>query len=455
MVETLSTLGTMIGTDIKDLRLIKQDISAADAKYIRNDLTTGEQIIKTDLEINGKLTNDGIELSNVEHNHNNIYPMLIRTNVATSIDIDTRLADGGQSQLEVFENWYRFSHDKSGKFPANSDELDQWEYDPENDLIKSTINSLTFIGFISEFKYADYTLYSKLTSEVSDDDRMGVVIAFYKDPVTRREYTLSALRDNESFNWRVVYNYCQGSNYGERIIEDKSEEITDGGTWNNYEDGSTIKVQRSGNIIKCWTTQNDSTTLVDESLIEFNLEDLDDLGIFKGPQAYGFACMSQKGSTFKNVFIPEGINLLENYLFNLDTNDTYKLQTDGNYLKLTDDLFNYIPDNTILNDIKTLNNYYKNGSINKLTLNKRSYSDITTIKASTNFTVDLASIGINGLKASYDIKLLDQVTDSDTYDTYINSETSYTISIAKDGTACKIINYDDNDQTFLINIAEI
>jgi len=455
MADTLSTIGRMVGTDIKDLRITKQDISAADVKYIRNDLTTGEQIIQTDLEINGKLTNDGIEVSNIEHNHNNIYPSLIRTRLATNIDIDERLAAGGQSQLEVFKNWYRFSHNSSGNFPANKDELNQWEYDEANDIIKSTINSRTFIGFISERYYTDYTLYSKLTSDVADDDRMGVVIAFYKDPNTGREYTLSALRDNESFNWRVVYNYLQGSKYGERIIEDKSDTISDGGTWNNYKDGATIKVQRVGNIVKCWTTQNDSNTIVDNSLIEFDLDDAADLEMFKGPQPYGFACMSQNNSTFKNVFIPEGINALENYLFNLDTNDAYKLQTDGTYLKLAETLFNYIPDNTILNDMDTLFTYYKNGSINKLTPNKRSYNNEVSIAASSSFNLDLLSLGINGLKAIYDVKLLDQVTDSDTYDTYINSEAVCTISITKDGTSCKFINYDNIDQIFLINIRDI
>jgi hypothetical protein len=457
MADTLSTLGTMIGTDIASLRLTKIDTAAADSKYVRNDLTTGEQIIKTDLEINGKLTNNGIEVSNVEHNHNNIYPSLIRTKLATSIDIDSRLNAGGQSQLEVFENWYRFSHNNSGNYPASTDELDQWDYDADNDIIKCTINSTTYIGFISESKYTDFTLYSKITSTVSDNDRLGVVIAFYKDSETGREYTISAVRnnDNDTFTWKLILNYNQGSTYGERVLVDGTSFISRGNNWNSYPDGTTIKVQRAGNIIKAWSTQNDSTEILAESLLEINLEEANDLSIFMGPQSYGFSCLSQNDSTFKNIFIPEGINLLENYLFNLDTYETYELQTDGTYLNLQENLLNYIPDNTILNDVDTLFTYYKNGSINKLANNKRTYNNVIGILANSSFDLNLLSLGINGLKAIYDVKLLDQVTDSDTYDTYINSEAVCTISISKDGNSCKIINYDNIDQTFLINIQTI
>jgi hypothetical protein len=56
MANTLTDIGSMVGADIASLRTDKIDISVADEKYIRNDLTTGTQTIQTSLDISGDLS---------------------------------------------------------------------------------------------------------------------------------------------------------------------------------------------------------------------------------------------------------------------------------------------------------------------------------------------------------------------------------------------------------------
>jgi len=55
MSETLSTIGKMIGEDIKELRNSKIAESTANERFIRNDTSSGTQTIKTNLEVNGDL----------------------------------------------------------------------------------------------------------------------------------------------------------------------------------------------------------------------------------------------------------------------------------------------------------------------------------------------------------------------------------------------------------------
>jgi hypothetical protein len=107
----------------------------------------------------------------------------------------------------------------------------------------------------------------------------------------------------------------------------------------------------------------------------------------------------------------------------------------------------------IRNDIETDQNIKGNLTISGILGHQ--YQNIVDIDSNSKLDIDLNSIGINGLFSIYDIKILDENSDSDTYDTYINSETVSIVSISNDGTSCSIINYDDITHKFLINIKDI
>ena len=57
---------------------------------------------------------------------------------------------------DVFNKWTRFSHDSTTNQPANSTEINNWEYISDSNTIRCTINSNTYIGFISNGKYSNY-----------------------------------------------------------------------------------------------------------------------------------------------------------------------------------------------------------------------------------------------------------------------------------------------------------
>jgi len=62
MADTLSTIGAMVGADIKDLRITKIDESLANSRYIRTDISD-DQIITSNFKSTGLIGNQyrGIE----------------------------------------------------------------------------------------------------------------------------------------------------------------------------------------------------------------------------------------------------------------------------------------------------------------------------------------------------------------------------------------------------------
>lgn len=112
-------------------------------------------------------------------------------------------------KVDIFNKWGRFSHNFSESQPANVTETQSWLYDESTGDIKSTVNSVTHIGFYSQEESDNYELDVKFTSTAADNDRIGVVIAFKRD-VNGREHTLTALRNNESNDtWSIWYNYMR------------------------------------------------------------------------------------------------------------------------------------------------------------------------------------------------------------------------------------------------------
>jgi len=274
------------------------------------------------------------------------------------------------SAEEIFNSWYRFSHDKTDNFPANSNELKAWKLNDDG-TISCTLNTNTYVGFVSPDQYDYYELEVTLSSTNSDNDRMGVVLAFYKDPETGKEYTLSAIRNNDddNYSWLVAYNFYNygGENYEwdytEKIIENKSNIIPrcspDG--WSNYNPGTVIKVQREGNIFRVWTSKCGSTEIIEDSLIEFNLDDYDWGDIFKGPRSYGFSARSQDNTTFSNIkFKNTDPRSISQYIFDIKNNKVYENQN-NNYTEISETIENILSKNRYYKDINSKQLYFFDG----------------------------------------------------------------------------------------------
>lgn len=207
------------------------------------------------------------------------------------------------SMATIFSSWQRFSHNNTGVFPANTTELDSWTYDSVEDVLKSTVNSVTYIGFISSDAYDTYSHEVTLASIGNpDDDTISVVLAFYRD-ASGAEYTLSAIRTAGGATPRfgIVYNYGQsGSQYicASDLTLDVFTNSAGGTGWSDR--AVKVLVLRDGSTFTVKTTQiGDTSTYVSTLTVDLGTDPR--LYKFIGPMPYGYGCWSQQNATFRNI----------------------------------------------------------------------------------------------------------------------------------------------------------
>ena len=218
--------------------------------------------------------------------------------------------DETAAMIEIFNSWDRFSHSGTSQ-PAKENEMAQWIYQAETDSVVCQINSDTYIGFVSDSRHDRYKHQATLFSVDGDDDVIGVVIAFHKDPLTGKESTLTALRSTGTMNggisvggqlakWVVVYNFAQPD---VKVIANGNALVQNavGNGWGGLENGATVLIERDNNAVRAKTTEFNGVEILDSTLLSFSLDDDPVLYKFKGPQPYGYSCQSQNKSTFKNV----------------------------------------------------------------------------------------------------------------------------------------------------------
>jgi hypothetical protein len=255
-------------------------------------------------------------------------PNIIFGNFAADTTEQNSLMNSAPTQQDIFNTWYRFSHSSGMLFPADVNEVNSWAYDSGTNSITNTTNSGSFIGVVSKEVYDSYNLTMKLSSVDVDDDVIGVLLAWYKDPSTGREYTITALRSPGGFQplYAVVYNYNQGAPGGQKTLFDGNSKVTWGNgasgaldiTAAGYQgntpgwgglaaqygtDGSVrIRVERTGDIIKVKTSQFATPGVLDENtLATIDLSKDPDLEKFRGPSSYGMVAISQMNSKWSVV----------------------------------------------------------------------------------------------------------------------------------------------------------
>lgn len=209
------------------------------------------------------------------------------------------------SFADVFNSWYRFSH-SGAVYPANASETTTWAYNAATDSISSTTNSATYIGFISNEAIGDYEFDTAVSSTTTDDDSIGIVIGFYKDPTSGKEYTLSLLkvlsRDSATMTWsiRLVYN----------MMQDDQWDIELGGSKSSYGWSTVgecrIRAVRTGDV---FGLEVYGLPVFNGGALEWSRTlDLNSdprLAVFKGTTKFGYACHSQANSTFRSIVRPD------------------------------------------------------------------------------------------------------------------------------------------------------
>ena len=292
---------------------------------------------------------------------------------------------------EIFNSWKRFSHDRTTNQPASLSETNAWRLDSLNNRIICTVNSVTYIGFISKDKYDVYTHEVTVKSTDSDDDRIGVVVAFATDS-NGIEHTISALREMEGPNtWYLIYDYLKSTSktIGSMIIPG---DIKKG--WSSYPNGSLIRVERNGDIITVYASPFNTNIISPSSKITLDLSSDPKYDIFKGPCAYGYSCMSQNSSTFADIKFNSGFS---DAIYDILNNKTYIFQNGKVSIS---------PDRTVYTDIgigkfvfndRTKKLFYINGKDDIITIPTNSGGDINASLSSAD-RAKLDGIEVNANK---------------------------------------------------------
>lgn len=249
----------------------------------------------------------------------------------TSVEVSQAKAYSPDMQ-EVFSTWYRYSHKwDTVQQPAIPDELAAWKYNSVNNSIQNTSNSASHIGCVSLAKYTEYTHEVTLKSTDSDDDTIGIVLAYAVDD-SGIEHTLTALRGTggTGFTYQVCYDYAKATQW---VVANKSAVIKWGNGaygpdatsagytsssstgWSVFPGGTKLHAVRDKNIFTVKTTQIDSDAYVPASVITVDLNSDPRLVIFKNACSIGYCALSQANSLWVDIVLidPSG------YVYNLGT----------------------------------------------------------------------------------------------------------------------------------------
>lgn len=329
----INDLDSTTSDNIKNIKSLQDAVDALSLKFLGYVTTTDFNDLKAQVESNTTLAvhdnrkvidkfsegTDGLPLYGgaAVYNGYTLYKAAI-------VETDEELEDTKGKIVDfsdVFNTWYRFSHDTSNNQPANQSETQSWNY--LNGIINNTVNSTTYIGFVSNNVYDIYTHEVTLKSSDPDGNRIGVVIAFAKDN-NGIEHTLSAMRDMETgTNWFMVYDYCKST---QQILSYKQSITGDVKTgWDAIPNGSRIRIKRNKNLIEAYASPFNSTVIDENSKLTLDLNSDSKFDIFKNPCAYGYSCHSQNKSMFTDVLFYESNAFLgnDNNIIDIRTDDVW------------------------------------------------------------------------------------------------------------------------------------
>jgi len=257
--------------------------------------------------------------------------------VQSQEEFDIATAEGFTLE-KVFDTWEMFSHyngehgangGTGAKSPPNFPALNPndgpgvsltaeefynktaWNYNAADDSISLNRNYHCYTGYISPRPFGNYDFEAIMSSSNDDDDFIALIAAFYKDPETGYEYTLSLIRcmiENSGqgdWTYRIYYNFAQTN---QKVIVEGTDlapypnGANGGWTTNGPSKGS---INRTGNVFTFKTSQFGST-VIDEATeiivdIDAMIVDFPELEPFKNFGQVGFAARSQQDAKFSNI----------------------------------------------------------------------------------------------------------------------------------------------------------
>ncbi len=283
-------------------------------------------------------------------------------------------AAGSATQLQIFNSFNRYSNGGSPTDPSGQDQnntipgqplqTNSWAYDTTAKIVTSTFNSGGAIGLVSRDKFDSYIHSATIGgTTTSDNDRIGIVIAFMEDstdmvpnnayglnpadfawPIdvthafipNQHTLTLYINRDNNSLSYFVAYDFKKLTQA--TIINGSalSGLYNTTNTWNGV--SLDVKVVRTSDTVRITRSQYSDAPGGKGALafpLTFTLNDNPVLAKFKGKHAYGYSAQSQDNAYFGNIFFSGSTNLV----YDLRNGDTYRFTSSGYTLDVTKNLY--------------------------------------------------------------------------------------------------------------------
>lgn len=221
---------------------------------------------------------------------------------------------------EINRTWYNYSHDarrdpSNPVYPSLQSSTTGWNIDTGNNTIQANLDpNRASIGFVSGQEYEDYIFESVVKSSSDDDDAIGLVIGFVWE--NGHEYTLTAYRSQggplSSKTWFVVANAgnavdISGTNFsslGSPLhydVWDNSSSVLDTAQgWGSSPNGTKIRIEKTGNQVKVYTSQMNDIDIDLNTEIVINLTGHN--ARFQRSNI-GFASWGQPMAHFHNIYL--------------------------------------------------------------------------------------------------------------------------------------------------------
>ena len=302
---------------------------------------------------------------------------------------------------QIFNTWARFSHSGATQPIANATDANAWAYNSGPNTVSNPRNTSTPTGFYSSDVYESYTHTAKFTSGDADNDIAFVVVGFVVE--NGIQHTLSAVRQSNGTigsigTWALVYNIGQdhtNNDFDQTIIADASGTAPGTGNWSQWPNGTTFFVRKEGSQLTIKTSQFNSNTIDDTTVINFDLTSNPKTNRFAGPVAYGYGAWSQGGITISNLnFTPDELERL--YFF--DSSETTIYEFNGSNWSENDSADLTSKAGRMFNNTKTGRTFFTDGTRAYPVGSVRQFNDVVYLTPSYS-EPDSADTGGLGLRA--------------------------------------------------------
>lgn len=248
----------------------------------------------------------------------------------------------GETLLTMYNSGTRFSHNGTWANIANSSEANAWYYDNTLESFVQPQNTSSFTGFISTVKYRTYTHRATLKSTDSDNDCIGLIIAYVLDD-DGKPHTLSLVINKGgeshvgSYYYALIYDKSLPD---EQVLFTKGNKVN-GTIPGNHTTGGwssntiTLEVNKAGSTITCAASNYSSTDIVQTTLIEINLDNYSWGKLFRGKVQYGYCTQSQPKSYFQNIYFNGKGPLKGEVIISPDKDNNLELRDNGLYVSDT------------------------------------------------------------------------------------------------------------------------